>query len=136
MAKRKRLSPALLAADISEETGSNRPLETHSRPPIAQVAGEAAEHAAFAEVTRTLTEAREEGRLIQRLPLAEIETGHLVRDRIVFDESDMAALVTSLRARGQQVPIEVVAQEGGYGLISGLGGSWHCGRSGRRTFWL
>jgi ParB family chromosome partitioning protein len=120
MAKRKRLSPALLAADISEETGSNRPLETHSRPPIAQVAGEAAEHAAFAEVTRTLTEAREEGRLIQRLPLAEIETGHLVRDRIVFDESDMAALVTSLRARGQQVPIEVVAQEGGYGLISGL----------------
>jgi ParB family chromosome partitioning protein len=120
MAKRKRLSPALLAADISEETGSNRPLETHSRPPIAQVAGEAAEHAAFAEVTRTLTEAREEGRLIQRLPLTEIETGHLVRDRIVFDESDMAALVTSLRARGQQVPIEVVAQEGGYGLISGL----------------
>jgi ParB family chromosome partitioning protein len=71
-------------------------------------------------VTRTLTEAREEGRLIQRLPLAEIETGHLVRDRMAFDESDMAALVTSLRARGQQVPIEVVAQEGGYGLISGL----------------
>jgi hypothetical protein len=33
MAKRKRLSPALLAADISEETGSNRPLETHSRLP-------------------------------------------------------------------------------------------------------
>jgi ParB family chromosome partitioning protein len=33
----------------------------------------------------------------------------------------MAALVTSLRARGQQVPIEVVARgEGGYGLISGL----------------
>jgi ParB family chromosome partitioning protein len=33
----------------------------------------------------------------------------------------MAALVASLRARGQQVPIEVVArEEGGYGLISGL----------------
>jgi hypothetical protein len=52
MAKRKRLSPALLAADIGGETGSDRPLETHSRPPIAQVAGETAEHAAFAEVTR------------------------------------------------------------------------------------
>jgi ParB family chromosome partitioning protein len=121
MAKRKRLSPALLSADIGPETGSNGPLETHSRPPIAQVAGETAEHAAFAELTRTLTEAREEGRLIQRLPLAEIETGHLVRDRMVFDEAEMAALVASLRARGQQVPIEVVARAGGgYGLISGL----------------
>jgi ParB family chromosome partitioning protein len=121
MAKRKRLSPALLSADIRPETGSNGTLETHSRPPIAQVAGEAAEHAAFAELTRTLTEAREEGRLIQRLPLAQVETGHLVRDRMAFDADDMAALVASLRARGQQVPIEVVARpEGGYGLISGL----------------
>jgi hypothetical protein len=34
-----------------------------------------------------LTEAREEGRLIQRLPLEQIETGHLVRDRMVFDET-------------------------------------------------
>lgn len=121
MARRKRLSPALLAADLAAETGSDRPFETHSRPPIAQVAGETAEHAAFAEVARTLTEARAEGRLIQRLPLSEIETGHLVRDRMAFDAADMAALVASLRARGQQVPIEVVARpEGGYGLISGL----------------
>jgi ParB family chromosome partitioning protein len=121
MAKRKRLSPALLAADIAEETGSDWHLETNSRPPIAQVAGEAAEHAAFAEVARTLTEAREGGRLIQRLPLNLVETGHLVRDRMAFDPDDMAALVASLRARGQQVPIEVVARpESGYGLISGL----------------
>jgi ParB family chromosome partitioning protein len=124
MAKRKRLSPALFSSDIGPETdaetGSNRPVETHSRPPIAQVAGETAEHAAFAEVARTLTEAREEGRLIQRLPLDRIETGHLVRDRMAFDEAEMAALVASLRARGQQVPIEVVARGEGYGLISGL----------------
>jgi ParB family chromosome partitioning protein len=113
MAKRKRLSPALFPPISGPETGSNRPnrpVETHSRPPIAQVAGETAEHAAFAEVARTLTEAREEGRLIQRLPLDGIETGHLVRDRMAFDEAEMAALVTSLRARGQQVPIEVVAR--------------------------
>ena len=117
MAKRKRLSPALIAS----ETGSDGPLETHQRPPIARVAGEAAEHAAFAELARTLTEAREEGRLIQRLALSEIETGHLVRDRIAFDAEDMASLRDSLSARGQQVPIEVVAREnGGYGLISGL----------------
>jgi ParB family chromosome partitioning protein len=121
MAKRKRLSPAVLSRDMETETGSNGSIETVSRPPIAQVAGETAEHAAFAEVARALTEAREEGRLIQRLPLAEIEIGHLVRDRMVFDADEMAALVASLRARGQQVPIEVVAQEGGgYGLISGL----------------
>jgi ParB family chromosome partitioning protein len=136
MAKRKRLSPALLSADIGPETGSNGPLETHSRPPIAQVAGETAEHAAFAELTRTLTEAREEGRLIQRLPLAEIETGHLVRDRMVFDAAEMAALVASLRARGQQVPIEVVARaEGGYGLISGLRRVMALARSERRRSW-
>jgi chromosome partitioning protein len=111
MAKRKRLSPALLAADIATlETGSNRPLETHSRPPIAQVAGETAEHAAFAEVARTLTEAREEGRLIQRLPLAEIETGTWCATAW-SSTGEMAALVASLRARGQQVPIEVVARE-------------------------
>jgi len=44
-----------------------------------------------------------------------------VRDRMAFDTDDMAALVASLRARGQQVPIEVVArEEGGYGLVSGV----------------
>lgn len=117
MAKRKRLTPALLAS----EAGSTGPLEPSARPPIARVAGEAAEQSAFAEVARTLTEAREEGRLIQRLPLDQIEIGHLVRDRVAFDAEDMAALRGSLSARGQQVPIEVVAQtDGGYGLISGL----------------
>ena len=45
---------------------------------------------------------------------------------MAFDADEMAALVASLRARGQQVPIEVVAREAkgtgrnGYGLISGL----------------
>jgi ParB family chromosome partitioning protein len=49
-----------------------------------------------------------------------------VRDRISFDPEEMAALEASLRARGQQVPVEVVpldgegAGEGRYGLISGL----------------
>lgn len=118
MAKRKRLSPAILMQD----TGSNAGLETHSaRPPIAHVAGEAAERAALSEVTRALTEARQEGRLIQKLPLNAIETGHLLRDRIGFDDEEMASLVSSLSARGQQVPIEVVALEAGrFGLISGL----------------
>lgn len=117
MAKRKRLSPAVLTSegvDPAPETKS-------SAPPIAHIAGAAAEQAGLAEVARVLTEARQEGRLIQKLPLAEIETGHLVRDRIAFDAPDMESLRASLATRGQQVPIEVVARpKGGYGLISGL----------------
>jgi ParB family chromosome partitioning protein len=117
MAKRKRLSPALMAT----ETGSEGRIEPVSRPPIATVAGESAASAGFAEVARELTEAREEGRLIQRLPLEAIETGHLVRDRVAFDGDEMAALRSSLDQRGQQVPIEVVnTGDGRYGLISGL----------------
>jgi ParB family chromosome partitioning protein len=117
MAKRKRLSPALMAT----ETGSEGRIEPVSRPRSRQVAGESAASAAFAEVARELTEAREEGRLIQRLPLEAIETGHLVRDRIAFDGDEMAALRSSLGQRGQQVPIEVVnTGDGRYGLISGL----------------
>jgi ParB family chromosome partitioning protein len=125
MAKRKRLTPALFndskqALNIHSET-------VRERPPIAQVAGETATEAAFAEVAGALASAREEGRLIVKLPLEAIETGHLVRDRINFDSEEMDALKTSLRARGQQVPVEVVpldegerAGEGRYGLISGL----------------
>jgi ParB family chromosome partitioning protein len=48
----------------------------------------------------------------------------------------MAALVTSLRARGQQVPIEVVAREGGYGLISGLRRVMALREIGETEFWL
>ena len=96
MAKRKRLTPALFAT----ETEPRKPLEPQSRAPIAQVAGAAADHAAFAEVAQTLAAARDEGRLIQRLPLSEIETGHLVRDRVAFDADEMAALCGSLKARG------------------------------------
>lgn len=114
MAKRKRLSPALLTSERATSPGSQR-------PPIAHVASAAAEAAAFSDLAQALSEARAEGRLIQKLPLAEIEIGHLVRDRVAFDEAEMAALRSSLEARGQQVPIEVVALDaGGYGLISGL----------------
>lgn len=120
MAKRKRLEPA---------RGITPPLETKSavgptamRPPIADVAQDAASHAAFEEVTRALTEARETGRLIQALPLLSIDATYLVRDRLIDDISpdDMAVLITSLRDRGQQTAIEVTdLGDGSYGLISG-----------------
>jgi len=45
---------------------------------------------------------------------------HLVRDRLVVDETEMQTLKTSLRSRGQQTPIEVMQlADGRYGLISG-----------------
>lgn len=123
MAKRKRLSPALLGGRPENEalTGETEPFS--SRPPIAHVAGEAASAAALEEVAGALADARAEGRLIQKLPLEAIVTDHLIRDRVGLDAMELHTLRESLKARGQQVPIEVVALDGEpprYGLISGL----------------
>ncbi|MBR9823352.1 MAG: ParB N-terminal domain-containing protein [Rhodobacteraceae bacterium] len=97
------------------------------RAPIAEVAGEASAAAALKELSEEMTRARDEGRLIQSLALVDIDTGHLVRDRMFTEEEDLVALIESLRRRGQQTPIEVVdrGRDGGqgaaprYGLISG-----------------
>lgn len=88
-------------------------------PPIARVAGEAATTAALQEVTEMLETARSEGRLILRLDLDSVQADYLVRDRIEGDAAELESLVESLRARGQQTPIEVVPLGEGYGLISG-----------------
>lgn len=121
MAKRKRLTPAqsgFLAGPGPDSTP--RPSS-----PIAQVAGEAAAQAALQEMSQVLQSARNEGRLIQPVPLMQIVTDHLVRDRLVADPEDMAALKSSMIARGQQTPVEVTELPPGpdgqprYGLISG-----------------
>ena len=116
MAKRKRLTPAQ-----GDYLAAPAPAPSSPGPaPIASVAGAAAEAAALAEVSAALQAARDEGRMIEALPLDAVDPGHLVRDRMVLDEDEMAALVTSIRARGQQIPVEVVALGAGrYGLISG-----------------
>ena len=123
MAKRKRLGPANFAQSTVSET-TPAPLGwtgPRRAAPIADVAGDAASQAAFEEVVQELAEARAEGRLIQTLPLAAVQTDHLVRDRITLEDEALEALISSLRARGQQTPIEVVALgDGAYGLISGL----------------
>ena len=117
MAKRKRLTPVQAPASAPEVKSA--PMRA---APIAQVASEAATTHALQELSDLVTAARDEGRLIQPLPLSMIEAGHLVRDRLLDDSDDeMEALVASLRARGQQTPLDVVALENGrYGLISGL----------------
>ncbi|RYH01044.1 hypothetical protein EU805_15715 [Salipiger sp. IMCC34102] len=124
MAKRKRLTPPDPAQGRTApalETKSALPRGMGaSRMPIADVAQDASASAALAEVAQTLTDARNEGRLIQRLPLHLIEADHLVRDRMAADADELQVLKDSLRERGQQTAIEVVALEGGrFGLISG-----------------
>lgn len=128
MAKRKRLTPAqpgLLGTPSSVLTSPLSPSQTMA-PPIAQVAGDSAVRAALDEVSGVLHDARAQGRMIESLPLAAIDQGYLVRDRLVQDEEEMQALMDSLIARGQQTPIEVIAlpdpENPGaprYGLISG-----------------
>ncbi len=146
MAKRKRLTPAQpdYLADYPADPGpghaasagpgpepAQRPAQKpgqgalagsapFQRAPIAHVASDAATHAALSAVTAELQQARAEGRLIQAVPLHAIDVTYLVRDRLMAEEDDLAPLVDSLRIRGQQTPIEVVAlADGRYGLISG-----------------
>jgi len=139
MAKRRRLEPARIDPDAGIGVGTTGGLGTATmfppapaaisrapRPaPIADVAGDAAATAAFAEVAQSLTEARREGRLIQRLPLDAIDATYLVRDRMVVAEDEMQTLCESLRLRGQQAAIEVTEIDPGpdgaprWGLISG-----------------
>jgi ParB family transcriptional regulator, chromosome partitioning protein len=128
MAKRKRLTPAQPGFLGGVAEGERAP-ETKSMPvgmsaPIAQVAGEASATAALAEVSQALATARAEGRMLELLDLDVIDERHLVRDRLEQNEEEMESLVESLRARGQQMPVEVVAlpeATGGrtHGLISG-----------------
>lgn len=135
MAKRKRLTPPNPDYLGTPPAPEDRPgLETKSMypmgvapaararpaPPIADVAAEASAAAALEEVTQTLTRAREEGRMVLSLPLEAVQLDYLVRDRIAVDDGEMTTLMDSLRARGQQTPVEVAALGGDrYGLISG-----------------
>ncbi|MEM1340679.1 MAG: ParB N-terminal domain-containing protein [Pseudomonadota bacterium] len=117
MAKRKRLTPIATLTDAA-------PPPLTQRAPIADVARDASASAALTELAQEMETARAEGRMILELPVADIDAGHLLRDRMGTGEEEMAALIASIRARGQQVPVEVTdlgPDQGGprYGLISG-----------------
>lgn len=126
MAKRKRLTPANPGGFVE---GARAP-DTKSLPqalgpaPIAQVAGDASATAALAELAEAMQSARADGLMIDLLPLEVIDARYLVRDRLEQDQDEMGALIDSIRARGQQTPIEVIrlpAPVDGmtHGLISG-----------------
>ena len=129
MAKRRRLTPVAgpelglegprRTERFARETEGAR--ETKSAlPPIAAMAGDISRQSAADEISGAMDRARREGRLAETLALDAIVEDHLIRDRAGIDEGEMEALIESLRARGQQVPIEVIDLGGGrYGLISG-----------------
>ncbi len=124
MAKRKRLTPAQGAYLDQAVPAQGAGLPPMAPAPIAQVAGEASARAALEDLTQAMETARASGRLIEEIPLAQIDEHYLVRDRLVQDEDEMTALMDSLRARGQQTPIELVrlpdpVGEKRFGLISG-----------------
>ncbi|MGV8988689.1 MAG: ParB N-terminal domain-containing protein [Cypionkella sp.] len=138
MAKRKRLTlpgevpPALSAQPGAEAPalfplGVSRSATPNPAPtmaPIARVAGEASALAALSDLAGEMAAARDTGRMIQSLALDVVDADYLVRDRMVADEAELEVLMQSLRARGQQVPIEVAALPPNshgdrYGLISG-----------------
>lgn len=135
MAKRRRLGPVDTdsAVPAGLETKSNRfgaagdPFEPRSdrtdgkAAPIAGVAEDAAATAALRDLVDHVEAAREGGRMIIDVPLDAVDLGYLVRDRIHFDSAELESLTASIRARGQQTPIEV-ARLGPdrYGLISGF----------------
>lgn len=123
MAKRRRLIPAPLAQDLPEgrapEVKAMFPMGV-APPPISRVAAEQAAIAAAQELAAEVQRATDEGRLIRAVPLAAVDAGHLVRDRIGVDEEELQSLMESLRAHGQRSAIEVERTGAeSYGLISG-----------------
>jgi len=129
MAKRKRLTPpqpGFLEAASPPPEAASRPLGLEprpARPPIAQVAGDTATFSALGELAAEMEAARAEGRLALHLPVEDIDARHLVRDRLTVEGEELDELMSSLRARGQRTPIEVVDRGADaaprYGLISG-----------------
>jgi len=120
MAKRKRLSGPL---EDYLTTSDAHSAPASSTVPIARVAGDASVSAALEEVSRELSSARNEGRLVVRLALDTIDAAWLMRDRThpgTAADPDFAALMDSLRRNGQRNPIEAVDMGAGrFGLISG-----------------
>jgi len=132
MAKRRRLNAptaeelAKISEGFAAKPDSKRPSPRGVNvPPIARVAGEAAAHSgAEASDARRYQAAKAAGLLAQKIPLSQIETEHLSRDRMNVDEAEMAELKHSILAHGLRMPIEVLPLEDDngtprYGLISG-----------------
>lgn len=67
-------------------------------------------------------ELREAGQVVQAVPLEQVQTRILVRDRIPGEDPELAELITSIRDIGMSNPIRVLPQPGGtgYELVQGF----------------
>lgn len=102
---RRRLTPAQPKLETkSAFGGQDGPRLT---PPIAQVAGQSAEAAALREVTEEMARARATGRMVLDVPLDQIRTSFLRRDRLGLDAEELEALKSSILEHGQRTPAEV-----------------------------
>lgn len=73
---------------------------------------------------KELRRAKEEGRIFSKIPIEDVATSNLPRDRIdleaIAHSDEMAELKASIKGRGQREPIEVyLDEEGGYQLKIG-----------------
>ena len=134
MAKRRRLSAPdeLELRELDKQFDAMPALETKSMvPPIAQVAGDVAAQRAMEDTedrielerdradAAKLREADRAGLLATQIPLTDIYTDQLSRDRLALDREQLDELKTSIRNHGQRTPVEVMQTEDGFGLISG-----------------
>ena len=120
MAKRKRLTPAQVDASAAAPEAKSALPKPGARPPIADVAHDAVTVNALYDLSEKISNARNEGRWIEKLRLDEIVADQLIRDRVEVDDDEMESLRQSLKFNGQQTAIEVMRlPEKGYGLISG-----------------
>lgn len=123
--------------DLPEEEAPMPALETKSalpprRGPMATAIGENADalrrRAEVEQEIRAENDAlahefvrlKKLGLIVDRIPVAEVRTSRLVRDRSRAADLDLADLKQSIRAVGLSNPIRVVAEGGGYELIQGL----------------
>ena len=135
-----RITPeaASRARDAAEKALAEQSAASRAGPPIARMAAGVGQEIDAeirrlkseldAQSTRTaaLEKAEAEGRVIVAVDLDQIDLEHLTRDRVTLNRGgeDWIALKDSIRARGQQTPVELSDLGEGasprYGLISGL----------------
>ena len=130
MAKRTKLTApsaedlAKLDADFRSE---NRVRPNPATAPIAAVAADTALNSDVEPAQQKLNRldaeklriAEEQGRLIQNIPLDQINASAMIRDRVVIHEAELFELQQSMHLNGLRLPIEVYRTADGYGLISG-----------------
>ena len=134
MAKRRKLTaPSPEDLDkMEQEFRSETSRRAGPMAPIAQVAAETADavevmgpesraRLAAAEAAEAeLNTAKDAGRVIAEIPLEQIVSDALFRDRMVLNKDELDELRDSIRANGLRLPIEVFRlEDDAYGLISG-----------------